>query len=104
MIYTQSRASGKSLYAVKKLREAWNKGMTTLMMCGGFMKFEDYAVIYTYKCKRGHVFEKEMAISALATAKVSCPQCLTNKVFRIITSAPQVQFKGSGFYSTDNKK
>ena len=54
--------------------------------------------LYEYKCKQcGHRFERIQSYSA-EDAK-ECPVC-QGKVERLI-SAPAVQFKGSGFYSTD---
>ena len=54
--------------------------------------------LYEYKCKKcGHRFERIQTFSA-PDAK-ECPVC-QGEVERLI-SAPAVQFKGSGFYSTD---
>lgn len=54
--------------------------------------------LYEYRCKQcGHRFEKIQSFSA-PEEKV-CPVC-KGEVERLI-SAPAVQFKGSGFYSTD---
>jgi putative FmdB family regulatory protein len=104
-IVSNPRRSGKSHYAVKKLREVWERGKTSLMMCAGYMKFEDYTVKYDYKCKEcGKVFEVESLMRDLGYTEFPCPKCKSPKTHRIITSAPQVQFKGPGFYSSDNKK
>jgi putative FmdB family regulatory protein len=54
--------------------------------------------LYEYQCKKcGHRFERIQSFSA-PDAK-ECPVC-QGEVERLI-SAPAVQFKGSGFYSTD---
>jgi putative FmdB family regulatory protein len=54
--------------------------------------------LYEYRCKAcGHRFEKIQTFSA--PDEKECPVC-QGEVERLI-SAPAVQFKGSGFYSTD---
>ena len=54
--------------------------------------------LYEYRCKPcGHRFEKIQSFSA--PDEKECPVC-RGEVERLI-SAPAVQFKGSGFYSTD---
>lgn len=54
--------------------------------------------MYEYQCKPcGHKFEKIQSFSAEPLKE--CPIC-QGEVERLI-SAPAVQFKGSGFYSTD---
>jgi len=54
--------------------------------------------LYEYRCKAcGHRFEKIQSFSA--PDEKECPVC-KGEVERLI-SAPAVQFKGSGFYSTD---
>jgi putative FmdB family regulatory protein len=54
--------------------------------------------LYEYKCKKcGHRFERIQSYSAADPTE--CPVC-QGEVERLI-SAPAVQFKGSGFYSTD---
>jgi putative FmdB family regulatory protein len=54
--------------------------------------------LYEYRCKQcGHRFEKIQSFSAEDVKQ--CPVC-QGEVERLI-SAPAVQFKGSGFYSTD---
>jgi putative FmdB family regulatory protein len=54
--------------------------------------------LYEYKCKKcGHRFERIQSFSAPDVKE--CPIC-QSEVERLI-SAPAVQFKGSGFYSTD---
>jgi len=54
--------------------------------------------LYEYRCKAcGHRFEKIQTFSA--PDEKECPAC-QGEVERLI-SAPAVQFKGSGFYSTD---
>jgi putative FmdB family regulatory protein len=54
--------------------------------------------LYEYRCLNcGHRFERIQSFSAEDVKE--CPEC-KGKVERLI-SAPAVQFKGSGFYSTD---
>ncbi len=54
--------------------------------------------LYEYRCKAcGHRFEKIQTFSAPDWKE--CPVC-KGEVERLI-SAPSIQFKGSGFYSTD---
>jgi putative FmdB family regulatory protein len=54
--------------------------------------------LYEYKCKKcGHRFERIQTYSAADPTE--CPVC-QGEVERML-SAPAVQFKGSGFYSTD---
>lgn len=54
--------------------------------------------LYEYRCTAcGHRFEKIQTFSA--PDEKECPVC-KGEVERLI-SAPAVQFKGSGFYSTD---
>src|ERR1700759_4716541 len=54
--------------------------------------------LYEYQCKKcGHRFERIQSFSAPDVKE--CPVC-QGEVERMI-SAPAVQFKGSGFYSTD---
>jgi putative FmdB family regulatory protein len=57
--------------------------------------------LYEYRCKQcGHLFEKIQSFSA--PDEKECPAC-KGELERLI-SAPAVQFKGSGFYSTDYAK
>jgi putative FmdB family regulatory protein len=54
--------------------------------------------LYEYKCKKcGHRFERIQSYSAPDVTE--CPVC-QGEAERLI-SAPSIQFKGSGFYSTD---
>jgi putative FmdB family regulatory protein len=57
---------------------------------------------YEYECtKCGHTFE---AFQSMNDAPLSsCPECRA-RVRRLIGGGLGVIFKGSGFYSTDNKK
>lgn len=56
--------------------------------------------VYEYKCTKGHVYEKTEGFSAPARQK--CMRC--GATARRQISMPAVIFKGSGFYSTDNRK
>ncbi len=55
--------------------------------------------VYEYRCTKGHAYEKTESFSAPSTQK--CTQC--NARARRQISMPAVIFKGSGFYSTDNR-
>ena len=56
--------------------------------------------IYEYRCANGHQYEKAEGFDAPSRQK--CPTC-GGRAQRLI-SLPAVVFKGSGFYSTDNRK
>ncbi len=55
--------------------------------------------VYEYRCTKGHKYEKTEGFSAPSTQK--CSQCGARARRQI--SMPAVIFKGSGFYSTDNR-
>ena len=55
--------------------------------------------VYEYRCGKGHTYEKTEGFSAPSTQK--CQVCGTRAKRQI--SMPAVIFKGSGFYSTDNR-
>ncbi len=56
---------------------------------------------YTYECtKCGHSYEKLEGWDAKPRQR--CPKC--RAVSQRIPMAPMIVFKGSGFYSTDNKR
>ncbi len=56
---------------------------------------------YTYECtKCGHSYEKLEGWDAKPRQR--CPEC--RAVSQRIPMAPMIVFKGSGFYSTDNKR
>ena len=59
---------------------------------------------YQYQCN-DCLFSFDVAISAkeLPGLTIFCPTCSSSNVNRKYT-IPYLQFKGSGFYSTDNKK
>ena len=56
--------------------------------------------LYDYKCGGGH--EYELTEGFQASTAHPCPTC--GKKSRRQISLPAVIFKGSGFYSTDNRK
>ncbi len=56
--------------------------------------------VYDYRCGGGH--EYELTEGFHAPTEHSCPTC--GKKSRRQISLPAVIFKGSGFYSTDNRK
>ncbi len=55
--------------------------------------------VYEYRCTKGHTYEKTEGFSAPVTQK--CMRCSARAKRQI--SMPAVIFKGSGFYSTDNR-
>ena len=56
---------------------------------------------YTYECtKCGHAYEKIEGWDA--KPKQRCPQC--RAVSQRIPAPPAIVFKGSGWYSTDNRR
>ncbi len=56
---------------------------------------------YEYKCTKGHTFEAFQ--SMMDEPLTRCPEC-KSAVRRVINGGMGVIFKGSGFYSTDNKR
>ena len=56
---------------------------------------------YEYRCTKGHTFEAFQSITEAPLSK--CPEC-NSAVRRVINGGLGVIFKGSGFYSTDNKR
>jgi len=56
--------------------------------------------VYEYRCARGHEYEKVEGFDA--PTEHACPRCGGSSRRRL--SLPAVIFKGSGFYSTDNRK
>lgn len=56
--------------------------------------------VYEYRCSGGHGYEKTEGFDAPAVQ--ACPRCGAEARRQI--SVPAVIFKGSGFYSTDNRK
>ena len=55
--------------------------------------------VYEYRCSKGHTYEKTEGFDAPSTQK--CIRCSARARRQI--SMPAVIFKGSGFYSTDNR-
>jgi putative FmdB family regulatory protein len=56
--------------------------------------------VYEYRCSKGHEFELHQSFSAPTQQK--CINCSARA--RRMISNPAVIFKGSGFYSTDNRR
>lgn len=58
---------------------------------------------YTYKCTQcDHAFDTRHSITADPLR--DCPDCQGKTLRRVISSAPGIAFKGSGFYVTDSRK
>jgi putative FmdB family regulatory protein len=55
--------------------------------------------VYEYRCQNGHHYELTQGFDAPTQHK--CQEC--GKTARRQISVPAVVFKGSGFYSTDNR-
>ncbi len=56
--------------------------------------------VYEYRCSKSHEFELHQSFSAPTQQK--CIKCSARA--RRMISNPAVIFKGSGFYSTDNRR
>jgi putative FmdB family regulatory protein len=57
---------------------------------------------YEYQCKKcGYAFEKFQSITAKPLQ--NCPKC-NGEVFRLISKNGSFILKGSGYYSTDNRR
>jgi len=57
---------------------------------------------YEYQCKKcGCIFEKFQSITAKPLKR--CPKC-NGEVFRLISKNGSFILKGSGYYSTDNRR
>lgn len=56
--------------------------------------------VYEYRCSVGHQYEKIEGFDA--PVEQTCPDC--GGPARRLLTVPAVIFKGSGFYSTDNRK
>ena len=55
--------------------------------------------VYEYRCSKGHDYERTEGFSAPSRQKCDCGATAQRKISR-----PTVIFKGSGFYSTDNRR
>ena len=53
--------------------------------------------LYDYECDKGHVVE--ISHRLVDQPEIICTKCIT--VMKKVLAAPQVSFRGSGFYSTD---
>ena len=61
---------------------------------------KDPVPIYEFRCKQcGHRFERMQKFTD--PHPTECPDCGAKDAIEALLSAPAVQFKGSGFYSTD---
>ena len=56
--------------------------------------------VYEYRCSKGHTYERTEGFNA--PTRQRCQQC--GAVSRRLISMPAVIFRGSGFYSTDNRR
>lgn len=60
--------------------------------------------LYDFKCHDcNHQFEHLALKAPKEPLELACPMCDSKKTQKLL-SAPNVQFKGSGFYVTDSKK
>jgi putative FmdB family regulatory protein len=58
--------------------------------------------MYEYRCSHcSHEFEETQSIKA--SPLLTCPQCNTDHLYRVISIGGGMIFKGSGFYQTDYK-
>lgn len=55
--------------------------------------------IYEYECANGHRFEVMQKLDD--PPPKTCQQCRSRKLRRLLASNVGVQFRGSGFYTTD---
>lgn len=56
---------------------------------------------YHYRCKNcGYDFTEQQSFSDAPITV--CPQCGQERVYKVY-AAPSIEFKGSGFYRTDNR-
>jgi putative FmdB family regulatory protein len=55
--------------------------------------------VYEYRCSKGHEYERTEGFDAPTRQKCDCGATANRLISR-----PAVIFKGSGFYSTDNRK
>lgn len=59
---------------------------------------------YLFKCKKcSSEFEIVASIAVMLSLVAQCPSCGSLEASRVYT-APHVQFKGKGFYSTEGRK
>ena len=88
---TLARGRGLLLYSFVELPEEGG-----FLYAGGRGKLP----IYEYRCSKGHQYERAEGFEA--PSEHLCPSCAGRS--RRLISLPTVIFKGSGFYSTDNRK
>lgn len=57
--------------------------------------------VYTYECAKGHAYEKQESFGAPAEQPCDRPRC--KAIAHRVIVAPQVHFKGSGWYKNDSR-
>lgn len=59
---------------------------------------------YDFACHEcNHQFEHLTLKAPVEPLELTCPSCESGNIRKLL-SAPNIQFKGSGFYKTDSKK
>ena len=57
--------------------------------------------LYQYQCSKGHSYEKQQPFGSPVEHPCEQPRCTA--IARRVLIAPQVHFKGSGWYKTDSR-
>ncbi len=57
--------------------------------------------LYLYQCTKGHSYEKQQPFGSPVEHPCDQPRC--KAIARRVLIAPQVHFKGSGWYKTDSR-
>ncbi|MFN8639415.1 MAG: FmdB family zinc ribbon protein [Dehalococcoidia bacterium] len=57
--------------------------------------------LYQYQCTKGHSYEKQQPFGSPVEHPCEHPRCKATA--RRVLIAPQVHFKGSGWYKTDSR-
>ena len=60
-------------------------------------------MIYTYYCEKCKLKFDVQRIIENRDKIISCPQCTSNDIHRLVTRPAPPQFKVGGFYQTDYK-
>ena len=57
--------------------------------------------LYQYQCSKGHSYEKQQPFGSPVEHPCEQPRC--KAIAKRVLIAPQVHFKGSGWYKTDSR-